>query len=36
MDFMLETIATPREQVKEFAPKIHVFKINPDKIKEVI
>ncbi|MDO4714164.1 MAG: S1 RNA-binding domain-containing protein [bacterium] len=36
MDFMLETIAQPRAQVKEHAPKIHVFKINPDKIKEVI
>lgn len=36
MDFMLETIPTPRAQVKEYAPKIHVFKINPEKIKEVI
>ena len=36
MDFMLETISTPRAQVKEYAPKIHVFKINPEKIKEVI
>ena len=36
MDFMLETIGQPREAVKEYAPKIHVFKINPEKIKEVI
>ena len=33
---MLETIGQPREAVKEYAPKIHVFKINPEKIKEVI
>lgn len=26
MDFMLETIGQPREAVKEYAPKIHVFK----------
>lgn len=36
MDFMLETIAEPRPQVKEHAPKIHVFSIKPEKIKEVI
>ena len=36
MDFMLETIAEPRAQVKEYAPKIHVFSIKPEKIKEVI
>ena len=36
MDFMLETIGQPREAVKEYAPKIYVFKINPEKIKEVI
>ena len=36
MDFMLETIPAPRAQVKEYAPKIHVFKIKPEKIKEVI
>ena len=36
MDFMLETIGQPREAVKEYAPKIHVFKISPEKIKEVI
>ena len=33
---MLETIGQPREAVKEYAPKIYVFKINPEKIKEVI
>ena len=31
---MLETIGQPREAVKEYAPKIHVFKTNPEKIKE--
>ena len=36
MDFMLQTIAKPRAQVKEYAPKIHVFSIKPEKIKEVI
>ncbi len=36
MWFMLETIPAPRNWVKEYAPKIHVFKINPEKIKEVI
>lgn len=36
MDFMLETIPTPRDHVAQYAPKIHVMKINPDKIKEVI
>ena len=36
MDFMLETIGQPREAVKEYAPKIHVFKVNPEKIKDVI
>ena len=36
MDFMLQTIAEPRAQVKEYAPKIHVFSIKPGKIKEVI
>ena len=36
MDFMLQTIAEPRTQVKEYAPKIHVFSIKPEKIKEVI
>lgn len=36
MDFMLETISAPRTAVKEYAPKIHVFTIKPEKIKEVI
>ena len=36
MDFMRQTIAEPRAQVKEYAPKIHVFSIKPEKIKEVI
>jgi len=36
MDVMLESISAPRLQVKEFAPKIRVFKINADKVREVI
>ena len=36
MDFMLQTIAEPKTQVKEYAPKIHVFSIKPEKIKDVI
>lgn len=36
MDFMLETIATPNSHVKEYAPKIHVFQVKPEKVKEVI
>jgi len=33
---MLQTIQEPRKQVKEHAPKIRVFKINEDKVREVI
>lgn len=36
MDVMLEILPAPRAQVSTYAPKIHVFKIHPDKIKEVI
>jgi len=36
MDFMLETIPMSRPNVAQYAPKIYVMKINPDKIKEVI
>lgn len=36
MDVMLETIPTSRDHVAQYAPKIHIMKINPDKIKEVI
>lgn len=36
MDFMLETIETPAAQVKKYAPKIRVFKIHPDKVRDVI
>jgi len=36
MDFMLETIDKPRAEVGQYAPKIHIMKINPEKIKEVI
>ena len=33
---MLKAIATPREHVSEYAPKIKNIKIDPDKIKDVI
>jgi len=36
MDFMLQTISEPRKNVAQYAPKIYVMKINPEKIKEVI
>ncbi len=36
MDVMLEAIPAARSQVKESAPKIRVFKINADKVREVI
>ena len=36
LDVMESEIAKPREEVSEYAPKTSIFKINPDKIKEVI
>lgn len=36
MDIMLKAIKTPREKLSKYAPKIITFKINPDKIREVI
>lgn len=36
MDVMLETIPTHRSQLSPYAPKMVVFKINPDKVKMVI
>ncbi len=36
LDVMEAEIATPREEVSEYAPKTEIFTINPDKIKEVI
>jgi polyribonucleotide nucleotidyltransferase len=36
LDKMLEAIATPREDISPFAPKIVSIKINPDKIRDVI
>ncbi len=36
LDTMEKQIAKPREEVSEYAPKTSIFKINPDKIKEVI
>ena len=33
---MDEAIATPRADISDFAPRIHVIKINPEKIKDVI
>jgi len=36
LDKMLQAIATPREDISPFAPKIVCIKINPDKIRDVI
>lgn len=36
LDFMLQTIDQPRAQLSKYAPKIYSFKINPDKVREVI
>ncbi len=36
MDFMLQTIEKPNPTVREYAPKIKILKINPDKVREVI
>ena len=33
---MMEGIAEPRKEVSKYAPKTEIFKINPDKIKDVI
>ena len=36
LDKMAETIAEPRAELNENAPRIQAFKINPDKIRDVI
>jgi polyribonucleotide nucleotidyltransferase len=36
LESMLATISEPREQLSQFAPKIIMVKINPDKIRDVI
>ena len=36
LDMMEGTIAEPRKEVSKYAPKTEIFKINPDKIKDVI
>jgi polyribonucleotide nucleotidyltransferase len=36
MDVMLETLPAPRPAVGRYAPKIHVFTVDPEKIKDVI
>lgn len=36
LDIMEKVIKYPRENISEFAPRIHTIKINPDKIKDVI
>lgn len=36
LDSMLSTISEPRKELSEFAPKILMMTINPDKIKDVI
>jgi polyribonucleotide nucleotidyltransferase len=36
MDVMLEKLPAPRPTVGKYAPKIHVFQVDPEKIKDVI
>lgn len=36
LEFMLQTIERPREQLNPYAPKIYSFKMDPSKIREVI
>lgn len=36
MDVMLQTIAEPRAALREYAPKIRIIKIKPEKVREVI
>ncbi|MGE7110829.1 polyribonucleotide nucleotidyltransferase [Lysinibacillus sp. NPDC047702] len=36
LESMLATLAEPREKLSQFAPKIVIVKINPDKIRDVI
>ncbi|QLK87675.1 polyribonucleotide nucleotidyltransferase [Arsenophonus endosymbiont of Aphis craccivora] len=36
LSVMEEAINVPREEISEFAPRIHTMQINPDKIKDVI
>ncbi len=36
LDVITNTIPEPREEVSEYAPKMETFKIDPDKIKDVI
>ncbi|MFS0688051.1 polyribonucleotide nucleotidyltransferase [Sporosarcina sp. 179-K 8C2 HS] len=36
LDHMMATISAPREELSQFAPKIIMIRINPDKIRDVI
>lgn len=36
LDIMDKTISTPRDQISQYAPRIHTIKIDPEKIREVI
>ncbi|WP_432359260.1 polyribonucleotide nucleotidyltransferase [Sporosarcina sp. UB5] len=36
LDHMMETISMPREELSQYAPKIIMIRINPDKIRDVI
>ncbi|MDD5439426.1 MAG: polyribonucleotide nucleotidyltransferase [Candidatus Omnitrophica bacterium] len=36
LDIMNKVIAKPKDAISEFAPRIYLFKIHPDKIKDVI
>ncbi|MCL4357763.1 polyribonucleotide nucleotidyltransferase, partial [Patescibacteria group bacterium] len=36
LDHMLQTLASPRKELSEYAPRVESIQINPDKIREVI
>ena len=36
LDHMLQTLAAPRKELSEYAPRVESIQINPDKIREVI
>jgi len=36
MSVMLKAIEAPRSQVTEYAPKIKILKISPDRVRDVI
>jgi len=36
LNIMNKTLSTPRTEMSEFAPRVYTFKVNPDKIRDVI